>query len=175
MTGGPTSDNWWWRDGEIDPSTAIVFDMDGVISDASTRQHLLVGADLDWDQFFEACEHDEPIEETTRLLHALDERYDIVLLTARPLRVRPHTLTWLERNGFRWDLLIMREDDDELSSRSFKRREVQHLREFGFELHLAFEDDRRNVEMFHAEGVPCVYIHSGYYDGGGLTQPMGTK
>ena len=28
----------------------------------------------------------------------------------------------------------------------------------------AFEDDRRNVAMFHAEGIPCVYIHSGYYD-----------
>ena len=35
---------------------------------------------------------------------------------------------------------------------------------YGFDLRLAFEDDRRNVEMFHREGVPCVYIHSGYYD-----------
>ena len=35
---------------------------------------------------------------------------------------------------------------------------------YGFDLRLAFEDDRRNVDMFHAEGVPCVYIHSGYYD-----------
>ena len=26
------------------------------------------------------------------------------------------------------------------------------------------QDDRRNYEMFHAEGVPCIYIHSGYYD-----------
>jgi hypothetical protein len=34
----------------------------------------------------------------------------------------------------------------------------------GFDLRLAFEDDRRNVDMFHAAGVPCVYIHSGYYD-----------
>ena len=53
----------------------------------------------------------------------------------------------------------------------------QHFEQEGrtFDLRLAFEDDRRNVDMFHAEGVPCVYIHSGYYDGGGLTQPMGTK
>jgi hypothetical protein len=34
----------------------------------------------------------------------------------------------------------------------------------GFDLRLAFEDDRRNLEMFRAEGVPCIYIHSGYYD-----------
>jgi hypothetical protein len=30
---------------------------------------------------------------------------------------------------------------------------------------LAFEDDPRNVEMFRQEGVPCVYLHSGYYEG----------
>ena len=36
--------------------------------------------------------------------------------------------------------------------------------QYGFELQLAVEDDRRNVEMFRAEGVPCIYFHSGYYD-----------
>ena len=29
---------------------------------------------------------------------------------------------------------------------------------------LAFEDDPRNVHMFHTQGVPCIYIHSGYYE-----------
>ena len=38
------------------------------------------------------------------------------------------------------------------------------LRSTGFELALAFEDDLRNVEMFRAEGTPCLYVHSGYYD-----------
>jgi len=41
---------------------------------------------------------------------------------------------------------------------------VGEMRDHGFDLRLAFEDDRRNVEMFHDEGVPCVYLHSGYYD-----------
>ncbi|NJO55968.1 MAG: hypothetical protein HC834_05945 [Rhodospirillales bacterium] len=39
---------------------------------------------------------------------------------------------------------------------------MQALREF--DLRLAFEDDPRNVSMFHAQGVPCIYIHSGYYE-----------
>ena len=50
------------------------------------------------------------------------------------------------------------------TSREFKRRTVFELRHYGFDLRLAFEDDRRNYDMFHAEGVPCVYIHSGYYE-----------
>jgi hypothetical protein len=88
----------------------------------------------------------------------------IVLLTGRPQRVRPQTLAWLDRYELRWDLLIMRDYGDYGASREFKRRTVEELRSVGFDLQLAFEDDRRNVEMFHHEGVPCIYIHSGYYD-----------
>ena len=50
------------------------------------------------------------------------------------------------------------------SSRGSSGARVDELRDYGFDLRLAFEDDRRNVDMFHADGVPCVYIHSGYYD-----------
>jgi hypothetical protein len=49
-------------------------------------------------------------------------------------------------------------------SRDFKQASVWELREHGFELCLAIEDDRRNVAMFRAEGIPCLYMHSGYYD-----------
>jgi hypothetical protein len=49
-------------------------------------------------------------------------------------------------------------------SRDFKQATVGELRHYGFDLQLAFEDDRRNVDMFRREGVPCVYFHSGYYD-----------
>ena len=45
-----------------------------------------------------------------------------------------------------------------------KASTIEELRDRGIEPRLAFEDDRRNLEMFRAEGVPCVYIHSGYYD-----------
>jgi pyridoxine 5'-phosphate synthase PdxJ len=51
-----------------------------------------------------------------------------------------------------------------MAARTFKQRTVRELRQRGFDLRLAFEDDPRNVHMFHSEGVPCVYIHSGYYE-----------
>jgi hypothetical protein len=58
----------------------------------------------------------------------------------------------------------MRDFGDYRAAREFKRRSVQELRLAGLELLLSFEDDRRNVAMFRDEGVPTVYIHSGYYD-----------
>ena len=157
-------ENWQWRDGRVEPGSAVVFDMDGVLSDASTRQHYLDRPFRDWEAFFEACGEDELISEVARLLDVLDPDLRVVLLTARPGRVRPQTVGWLKRYDLRWDLLVMRDWDDHGSSRGYKQRTVHELRDFGFDLRIAFEDDRRNVDMFHAEGVPCVYIHSGYYD-----------
>jgi phosphoglycolate phosphatase-like HAD superfamily hydrolase len=142
----------------------VVFDLDGVLSDAASRQHYIEGGRRDWDAFFEACGDDPLIDEVAQLLALLDPTLGIVLLTGRPVRVQPQTLAWLERYGLRWDLLIMRDFGDYSAARYFKRRSVAELRAYGLELKLAFEDDRRNLEMFRAEGVPCVYIHSGYYD-----------
>jgi hypothetical protein len=157
-------DNWRWRTGPVEPAAAVVFDLDGVLSDAAGRQHFLEWPYRDWESFFEACGDDPLIDEVARLLDVIEDSYRIVLLTARPIRVQPNTLAWLSRYELRWDLLVMRDFGDYGASRDFKRRSVGELRRYGFDLRLAFEDDRRNVHMFHQEGVPCIYIHSGYYD-----------
>lgn len=159
-----TYDNWLWRDGPVEPGPVIVFDMDGVLSDASTRQHFIEYPYPDWEAFFHACGDDPLIDEVARLLSVLDEGHRIVLLTARPMRVQPQTLGWIERYGLRWDLLIMRDFGDYMAARVFKQRSVRELRSRDYDLRLAFEDDPRNVQMFHSENVPCVYIHSGYYE-----------
>jgi hypothetical protein len=156
--------NWYWREGELEPKEAVVFDIDGVLSDAATRQHYLEAGRRDWDAFFEACGDDPLIEEVACLLSLLDPNLQIVLLTGRPLKVQPQTVKWLQHYELRWDLLIMRDFGDYTKALVFKRGAVADLRRYGFDLRLAFEDDRRNLEMFRAEGVPCVYIHSGYYD-----------
>jgi hypothetical protein len=161
---GVEPDNWRWRSGPVAAGPTVVFDMDGVLSDASRRQHYLDRPLRDWEAFFRACGDDELISEVARLLDVLDPGMRIVLLTARPMRVQLQTLAWLDRYALRWDLLVMRDYGDYEASRDYKRRSVHELRTYGFDLQLAFEDDRRNVAMFHDEDVPCIYIHSGYYE-----------
>lgn len=156
--------NWRLRDGPVEPGRTVIFDLDGVLSDAASRQHYLEGPWRDWDAFFESCGDDPLIEEVATLLGLLDPELRIVLLTARPAWVQPQTLAWLHRYGLRWDVLVMRDEGDYRAAREFKRRSVRELRSVGFQPVLSFEDDRRNVAMFHDEGVPTVYIHSGYYD-----------
>ncbi|HEX2575827.1 MAG TPA: hypothetical protein VHK88_05720 [Aquihabitans sp.] len=158
-----TPANWLWRDGPV-RGEAVVFDLDGVLADAAGRQHLLAWPRRDWRAFFEAVGEDPVIEEVGTLLHALDDRFVVVLLTARPMSVQRHTHDWLVRNDLRWDLLVMRDVGDYDLAAEFKAGTVDQLRAAGMEPGLAFEDDQRNVAMFRARGVPCVYIHSGYYD-----------
>lgn len=157
-------ENWTWRDGPVDAGPAAVIDLDGVLSDAASRQHYLEAPRRDWRAFFDACGDDQVIEEVKVLLDLLDAHLRVVLLTARPERVHPLTEAWLHHYAIRWDLLVMRPRGDYEQSRDFKQSSVWDLRAYGFELRLAIEDDRRNVDMFRREGVPCVYFHSGYYD-----------
>ena len=143
----------------------MLVDIDGVLSDATGRQHFLEETPKrNWRAFFDACGEDAVIAEVARLIELLDRDLAVLLLTGRPVRVQPQTLAWLERHDIRWDLLIMRNVGDYALAREFKRGTVGELRAWGFDLRLAFEDDRRNLEMFHEEGLPCVYIHSGYYE-----------
>ena len=160
---GPGQESWTWRGDEV-RGRAAVFDLDGVLSDAAARQHLLEGPRPDWEAFFAASGDDPPVEDVATLLGLLAPHLAVVLLTARPSRVRELTLDWLGRHGLRWDLLVMRRDGDRRPARQFKQEAVRALRRGGLDLRLCFEDDRRNVEAIRAEGVPCVYIHSGYYD-----------
>lgn len=156
-------ENWCWRDGAVSPGPIAVFDVDGVLADAGHRQHYLEWPLRDWDSFFAECGDDGLIDEVARMLSLLDEKLQIVLLTARPMRVQSETLVWMARHGLRWDLLIMRNWGDYMAAPHFKALSVGELRAYGFDLQLAFEDDPRNVAMFENHGVPCVYIHSGYH------------
>ena len=139
--------------------------MDGVLSDATARQHFLAGSGRkDWKGFFDAAGDDLLIEEVARLLEVIDDQVIVVLLTGRPLRVRQLTLDWLEHHGVRWELLVMRPAGSYSAALEFKRQTVAELRKLGFDLRLAVEDDACNQAMFREEGVPCIYIHSGYYE-----------
>ncbi|HAQ24039.1 MAG: hypothetical protein CL467_07625 [Acidimicrobiaceae bacterium] len=158
----------------------MVVDVDGVLSDASGRQHLLSGVDRKWEAFFEASIDDPPIPEGIALSTALaaglgfdqgagyaagcGKQRPTVLLTARPARLVHTTVAWLERHNVRWDLLVMRVDGDNRSSPDVKRDALADLRATGHRPDLAIDDDPRNAEMYRSEGVPVVYMYSGYYD-----------
>jgi beta-phosphoglucomutase-like phosphatase (HAD superfamily) len=154
---------WTWHQVPL-TGAAVVFDLDGVLSDAAARQHYIKGPRPDWEAFFSASGEDPLIDEVATLLELLSGELAIVLLTARPARTAELTVGWLARYELRWDLLVMRRDRDYRPARHFKQEAVREMRARGFDVKLCVEDDLRNVEMFRAEGLTALYIHSGYYD-----------
>ncbi len=161
MTLENVPDNWHWRDSTLESGRAVIFDIDGVLADAAGRQHYLDWGD--WKGFFDGVGDDPIIEEIERLLELLDPSLLVILVTGRPRRVQPHTLAWLERYRIRWDLLIMRDYGDYSGVDRFKRETLHELFAQGFDVRLALDDDPKNHAMYMSEGVPCIYIHSGYY------------
>ena len=143
---------------------AVIFDIDGVLSDAAGRQHFIEQGNRDWSAFFEACGDDPVIEEIARLLELLDSSLAVVLLTGRPCgsnRRRWPGCAATACAGISWSCASVATTP---RSPTFKQRTVVDLRAHGFDLRLAFEDDPSNHAMYVADGIPCVYIHSGYYE-----------
>ena len=157
------ADSLVWRDGPRPPGPAVVVDLDGTLSDVTGRLHHVERSPKNWDAFFAACGDDPLIDQSARRVELLDGDLTVVLLTARPTKVRAATLAWLARHEVRWDLLVMREERDFRPSHEAKLDAVRALRGVGFDLRLAVDDDPRNAAMFRNEGIPCVELHSGYY------------
>ena len=156
--------HWTWQAGPLAPGEAAIVDIDGVLADAAHRQWRLDGPRRDWDGFFADAAGDTVLARHADLVRCLDGDLQVVLLTARPYRLRGLTLDWIGRHRLRWDLLALRGPEEDMThSVRFKQESLRLLRSFGFTPVFAIEDDPRIVEMYAGEELPCVYVHSGYY------------
>lgn len=158
------TDHWIHRtDAPLDRAT-VVFDLDGVIADASHRQRHLRDGRRDWDAFFDDCVHDTVLPAGAALAAAVDEGHTVVILTARPDRVVHATVDWLAANGIRHDVLVLRPRGDRRSSADFKRDELATLVAQGAQIVAVVEDSPPNLAMLRDEGYPAVPVASGYYE-----------
>ena len=155
--------HWHWRQIADHPGECVVVDIDGVLADAAHRQHYLDPPWRDWDGFFAECGGDGVFEENKALLELLALELTIVLLTSRPTWIQKATLDWLHLHKIRYDLLIMRPLGDFQPSPGFKREETETLRRQGYIPMLAIDDDMRNVRMYKSEGIPTIFLDSGYH------------
>lgn len=154
--------HWHRRDGAAPSGPIIIFDIDGVLSDARPRQHHLREGSPDWHTFFSAGINDQPLTSGVVLARAV--ALPIVAVSARPSYVHDDSVAWLEREGVPFDLVITRPANDQRSSSEFKAAELAALQQSGYEVVLAIDDDPANVAMYQDNGVEVLYIHSGYYD-----------
>lgn len=161
------SDNWIANGERPIGGPTVVLDLDGVISDASHRQHFLAAErsrDKDWTGFFHACVDDTVIPHGRALAASIGADTCIVILTARIHDIRDKTVAWLADNEVNHDWLVLRGPREGAPSSEWKQGQLEALVAAGADIRLCADDDPKNVEMMRGLGFPTLYIPSGYYD-----------
>jgi FMN phosphatase YigB (HAD superfamily) len=128
-----------------------VFDIDGVLADASHRQHHVQTRPKDWDAFFAGVGEDPVIEPGRQRLLAAAVDHEIVLVSGRPERTRAATEAWLEVGGMGHPRLILRADQDWRPAAVAK---LDLIRELGTpdEVAVIVDDDPSVVEALSRHG-----------------------
>lgn len=104
-----------------------VFDIDGVLADASHRQHHVDHRPKDWSAFFAEVGADDIIDRGRERLIELAGDHSIVLLSGRPESTRADTEAWLAREGIDFGSLILRPDRDRRKAADFKAEAIGRI------------------------------------------------
>jgi beta-phosphoglucomutase-like phosphatase (HAD superfamily) len=153
-------------DRKHDRPKAVIFDLDGTLSDDRARAHFVEvehGRARDWRSYFDAVDQDAPIAASIEVLRAFRKcGTRILYLTGRPDFTRAKTDRWLKANGLApYERLVMRPaQGDWRPAGEFKVDEVARLRR-EYELVCAFEDRIDVAEALRKAGVPVFLYGAG--------------
>jgi hypothetical protein len=131
----------------------VIMDIDGVLADATHRQHFVESRPKDWDGFFAAVGEDPVIEEgRNRLLAAADE-HEVILVSGRPEATRAKTAAWLARHGMGGPRLVLRADKDRRPAAMAKLDLISSVAAVA-DVVVVIDDDATVVDALAAQGYP---------------------
>lgn len=142
----------------------VVFDIDGTLADVSSVRHHVINIDKvpgfkkNFDKFHEESVNCPPIRWV--LASALDAKgmgFNVLQVTARQEKYRPHTSWWLASNLVPSDGLYMRANGDFRPDYVVKREILDRLI-LRYDIRKAFDDNPNVVRLWGEYGIPCVVI-----------------
>lgn len=140
--------------------TAIIYDIDGTLSDPSSRLDFISGVKKDWQAFYQACDKDNPYLAIIDQLKADHKKgHKIVLMTGRIESVRQKTIQWLNQYSIPYDILLMRQEGDYKKDYEMKVTWINNLPDFNFLR--AYDDMQHNVDAFKDLGVNAILVEDG--------------
>jgi phosphoglycolate phosphatase-like HAD superfamily hydrolase len=161
----------------------VIFDLDGTLADCSHRIHLLdrmtkteraahagpatVEEDDSplWNEFYHQCVNDVPILPMVNTFRALRQMgAEIEIWTGRSDLVEFETREWLSRAGVPWCPITMRPHGDHSNDAAMKQFWLHQRRAAGLpDPQIVFEDRKRVVDMWRAEGIFCAQVAEGNF------------
>jgi hypothetical protein len=145
----------------LDKPAAVIVDMDGTLSDATHRLHLIASKPKDWDRFFALCGEDGVHAHVGSAVNLFHQAYKVVIVTGRPARCIPDTVAWLKRHWIRHDALFSRADGDHRADDIVKEEILDRNILPAFTPIFAMDDRDRVVSMWRRRGIPCWQVAPG--------------
>ena len=143
----------------------IVFDLDGTLALDHHRKEHLLKEPKDWDTYFSLCGKDEPCTPLLEILDTLGHIHNIALWSGRSMVVWADTAAWLQAHGIynylhevRMRAVDDRTQDDILKRQWLHEHNAAHPDDV---VTLVFEDRKRVVDMWRAEGIVCCQVAPG--------------
>ena len=149
-----------------------IFDLDGTLADGTHRVHLIQDEPKQWDEYFEACDGDRPIESVIQIANSLRSTgAEIWIYSGRSDLVRGKTHAWLTEYMARDvvldltcfpDNLKMRPRNDHRPDDELKEIWLNEMETYDRKRLVAVFDDRdRVVAMWRRHGVRCLQVAPG--------------
>lgn len=142
----------------------VIFDLDGTLANIDHRLHFIQGPHKDWDSFFKACVHDEPITDIITIMQEMAAgEFNILIVTGRSEAVLDETMDWLNLHApIDQDFtIIMRKDGDHTPDDELKQDWVKKGYINKDHILCVFEDRDRVVKMWRELGFTCLQVAQG--------------
>lgn len=141
----------------------VVVDLDGTLSDCSSRRRLVTGKHRDYVAFHNLLGSDPVNKWCSRLMSSMHHSgYAVVIVSARPKSCEKQTLAWLIKNEVAFDSLqLLRIEGSNTPDQEIK---VAWLKSYGAENILFWVDDRAKVvRAIRETGVTVLHCADGDY------------
>lgn len=155
----------WWTDidyrGNMSKQKAVVFDLEGTLSDHSNRLHFLENGDYDsYNHFFQ---DDKPNQDMVDLMKKWHKKgYHILLVTAKSIAYGSIVDEWLTEYNFRglFTQLYFRKENDNRRSVEVKKDIFKKLMS-EYDIVMSYDDRLENVDMLQSLGIPAILCPGG--------------
>ena len=144
------------------PIKRVVFDLDGTLSDAKHRRHLVNKDPKDWQAWQDASVRDKPVKQVVDLYRMLkDQGAEIHVWTGRTDAQRKATEAWMALHKIpKPKTLKMRPEGDRSSSEEVKQKWLSDMRKSDpkWGPDLVIDDQDKDVAFWRKKGIRTLQV-----------------
>ena len=141
----------------------VVFvDVDGTVADLTHRRVFVATKPKNWPAFEKTIHLDASIQHIIDAVRILWKAgWKVVICTGRGAQNKDKTVDWLEQHGVPFHAIYTRAEKDYRADNIIKAELLAQARIDGYDPDVVFDDRNQVVDMWRANGIPCVQVAEG--------------